>query len=252
MSSAITSLLGALVGGLAAIGGSWLQARNAGRLQRQAADQQEKQRHAESAGLLEERRRLLARRYLYQLGDAVNSFLHRVDNWAHRGGPHYSEGLHPGYWEITSLYVVARALAAERILALQGVYVELQALSPNGDANLPQRAVEEAVRQALGRGLFYYHRLALAEAALERSGDEFRLLTYSEFLRRYEDTEWNLKSLLEPVRQAFNSLNTERLRKLEQSLISLSECIEALTASRNADSLDARAQRPATSGFQDG
>src|SRR5215475_10056700 len=34
MSGAIASLLGALVGGLAAIGGAWLQARNTARLQR--------------------------------------------------------------------------------------------------------------------------------------------------------------------------------------------------------------------------
>ena len=159
MSNAISGLLGAIVGGLAAIAGAWLQARNTARLQREAAEQQEKRRRAES-------RQLLARRYLYQLGDAVDSLLHRVDNWAHRGGPRYAEGLHPGYWEITSLYVVARALAAERILALQGVYVELQALSSSEDANLPPRAVEEAMRRAFGQGLFYYHRLALAEAAL--------------------------------------------------------------------------------------
>jgi hypothetical protein len=223
MWNAISGLLGALIGGLAALGGAWLQARNTARLQREAADQQEKRRRAES-------RQALARRYLYQLGDAVDSFLHRVDNWAHRGGPRYAEGLHPGYWEITSLYVVARALAAERILALQGVYVELQALSSSEDANLPKRAVENAVRKAFGQGLFYYHRLALAEAALDRSGEEFRLLIYSEFLRRYEDPEWNLKALLEPVRQAFNSLDKGRLEQLEQSLTSLSECIEKLTA----------------------
>jgi hypothetical protein len=231
MSNAISGLLGAIVGGLAAIAGAWLQARNAARLQREAAEQQEERRRAEN-------RQLLARRYLYQLGDAVDSFLHRVDNWAHRGGPRYAEGLHPGYWEITSLYVVARALAAERILALQGVYVELQALSSSEDANLPPRAVEEAVRRAFGQGLFYYHRLALAEAALDRSGDEFRLLIYSEFLRRYEDPEWNLKSFLDPVRQAFNSLNKERLEKLGQSLAGLRERIEELTASPNTNGID--------------
>jgi hypothetical protein len=228
MSSAISSLLGAIVGGFAAIGGVWLQARNTARLQREAAGRQEAQRRAES-------RQLLARRYLYQLGDALDSLLHRVDNWAHRGGPRYAEGLHPGYWEITSLYVIARALAAERILALQGVYVELRAVSSGEDADLPQRAVEDAVRRAFGQGLFYYHRLALAEAALDRSGDEFRLLIYSEFLRRYEDPEWNLKSLLEPVRQAFNSLNQERLEKLGQSLTSLRQCIDKLTASHNTN-----------------
>ena len=237
MSSAISSLLGAIVGGLAAIGGAWLQARNAARLQGAEAARQEKQRREQSAALIQERRELLARRYLYQLGDAVDSLLHRVDNWAHRGGPSYAEGLYPGYWEITSLYAVARALAAERVLDLEGVYVELQALSSNEDTKLPQRAVEEAIRKAFGHGLFYYHRLALAEAVLDRAGGEFRLLTYSEFLRRYEDPEWNLKSLLEPARQAFGSLRKERLEELAQSLTNLSKCIKELTAPHDANSV---------------
>jgi hypothetical protein len=143
MSGAISSLLGAIVGGLAAIGGAWLQARNTARLQREEAARQEKQRQAESAALLDERRRLLARRYLFQLEDAVASLRHRVDNWAYRGGLEFSEGRFPGYWEVTSLYAVARALGAERILDLEGVYVELQALSSVKAAKLPRRAVEE-------------------------------------------------------------------------------------------------------------
>jgi hypothetical protein len=239
MWSAISGLLGAIVGGIAVILGGWLQARSAAKLQREVSAQQEEQRRADSAALLQERRQLLARRYLYQLGDAVSSFLYRVDNWAHRGGPRYAEGIHPGYWEITSLYVVARALAAERILALQGVYIELEALSSGAESGLPQRAVEEAVRRAFGQGLFYYHRLALAEAALTPSGDEFRLLTYSEFLRRYEDEEWNLKTLLEPVRRAFEALSRERLEELERSLASLSKCIQEMTALHDANTAEA-------------
>jgi len=235
MSSAISGLLGAIVGGLAAIGGAWLQARNAAKLQREQAARQEEQRRAESAALLQVRRQLLARRYLYQLGDAVDSLRYRVDNWANRGGAGWSEGLHPGYWEVTSLYVVARALAAERVLALEGVYVDLHVVSSDKDAKLPERAVEKAVENAFGQGLFYYHRLALAEAVLDRPGDEFRLLTYSEFLRRYEDPEWNLKSLLEPARQAFGSLSKGRLKGLEQSLTNLSKCIKELTSSHNTD-----------------
>jgi len=233
MSGAISSLLGALVGGLAAIGGAWIQARNTARLQREEAARQEKQRHAESVALLQDRRRLLARRYLFQLGDAVDSLRHRVDNWAHRGGLEFSEGRYPGYWEVTSLYAVARALGAERILDLEGVYVELQALSSDEAAKLPRRAVEDAITEAFG--FFRYHRLALAEAVLERAGDEFRLLIYSEFLRRYEDPEWNLKSLLEPARKAFASIRKERFEKLERSLASLNKSIEDLTASHNTN-----------------
>ena len=75
---------------------------------------------------------------------------------------------------------------------------------------------------------------------LDRTGDEFRLLTYSEFLRRYEDPEWNLKSLLEPARQAFASLRQEKLEELEQSLTSLSKCIRHLTdASHNTKGVEA-------------
>jgi hypothetical protein len=117
MSGAIASLLGALVGGLAAIGGAWLQARSTARLQREEAARREEHRQAERTALFQDRRRILARRYLFQLTTA---------------------------W-----------------------------LSP--------------------------------KQSLDRSGDEFRLLIYSGFLRRYEDPEWNLKWLLEPVRQAFSS-----------------------------------------------
>lgn len=239
MSGAVIGLLGAVVGGLAAIGGAGLQAFSAARLRRDEVARTEKRRRAENAALIQERQRLLARRYIYQLGDAVDSFLHRVNNWAHRGGPNFAEGRHPGYWEVTNLYVVARALGAERILSLEGVYVELQAFSSKEGAILPPRAVEESVRRAFGHDLFYYHRLALAEAVLDWTGDEFRLLTYSEFLRRYEDPQWNLKSLLEPARQAFDSLRKERLEKLEQSLTHLSNCIEQLTASETTNGVEA-------------
>jgi hypothetical protein len=114
------------------------------------------------------------------------------------------------------------------MLALEGVYVDLRELSSDEDPKLPERAVEEAVKNAFESGLFYYHRLALAEAVLDRPGDEFRLLTCSEFLRRYENPEWNLQSLLEPARQAFGSLNIKRLETLKQSLADLSECIKKL------------------------
>ena len=151
MSAAISSLLGALVGGLAAIGGAWLQARNTARLQREEAARQEKRRQAESVELLQERQRLIARRYLHQLGDAVDSLRNRVDNWAHRGGYEYSKSLYPDYWEETSLYAVARALGAERILDLEGVYVELHALSSEEATKFPR----PRCRGSRKRGLWF-------------------------------------------------------------------------------------------------
>ena len=202
---------------------SLASARSTAKLQREEPARQEQQRQEERTALLHDRRRVLARRYLFQLGDAVDSLQHRVDNWAHRGGLEFSEGRFPGYWEVTSLYAVARALGAEHILDLEGVYVELRAISPDEAAKLPQHAVEQAVTEAFG--FFRYHRMALAESVLDRAGDEFRLLIYSEFLRRYEDPEWNLKSLLEPVREALSSVQKERFEILEQSLADLSTSI---------------------------
>ena len=129
-------------------------------------------------------------------------------------------------------------MGTERVLALEGVYVELQALASNEGERLPPRAVEEAVREAFKDKLFYYHRLNLAEAVLDRHRDEFRILTYSEFLRLYESPEQNFNSLLEPARQAFDSLNKEKLENLEQSLKSLRERIEKLTTSHNTNGVN--------------
>jgi hypothetical protein len=102
-------------------------------------------------------------------------------------------------------------------------------VSPDEAAKLPRHAVEQAVTKSFG--FFRYYRMALAEAVLDRSGDEFRLLIYSEFLRRYEDPEWNLKSLLEPIRQALSSIRKEQFKTLEQSLMDLSASIADLTSS---------------------
>ena len=242
MSDAISGLAGALIGGIAAIGGAALQARSATRRQSAEADEREKQRRAERIQRLEDQRQLIARRYLYQLGDAVRSLEHRVENWAQRGGPNYAEGKFPGYWEITSLYVFARALGAERLLSLEGIYVDLEALSDDESTELPPRAVEEAVRHLFGHDVFYYHRLVLAEATLERSADALRLLTYSEFLRRYQDPAWDLDSALGPVRDAFQSLSKERLDTLRQSLVGLGRSIDA--AAKLGNAIDAHVAPP--------
>jgi hypothetical protein len=166
VSDAIIGLAGALVGGLAAVAGAALQARSAASLQAKRAEEDERRRDAETAERLQERQRELARRYLFQLGDAVDSLLHRFDNWLREGGQDYAEERSPGYWEPSTLYAVARALAAERILSLEAVYLDLQALWPTDHPSLPTRAVEDAFRDSVGQRFFQYDRLALSEAVL--------------------------------------------------------------------------------------
>lgn len=90
--------------------------------------------------------------------------------------------------------------------------------------------------------MFYYHRVVLAEATLERSGDALRLLTYSEFLRRFQDPAWDLGSALGPVRDAFQALSKEKLDTLRQELVALGRSIDA--AAKLGNAIDAHIAPP--------
>ena len=235
MSDAVIALIGAFLGGAAAVVGAAVQARSAAKLDERRLGVDEARRREEAAEQARDRQRSLGRRYLYQYEDAVDSVRHRLENWAKRGGQRYAESKDPGYWEATTLYAMGRALGAERVLALEAVYMELEALSTDRRVELRPRAVDEALEAVMGDYLFHYHRLALAEAVLERDEAGFRLLTYTEFRRRYEDPAWNLELLLEPARAAFNALTPKALDSLERSLGALSDRVEGLIALPNAD-----------------
>jgi hypothetical protein len=180
VSDAIPALAGAVIGGVATGFGSWLQARTANRAEVRRYQYQE-----------EKARRAMTRRYLFQLQDSVDSLRRRMDNWVRRGGELIVSD--PAYWEVTTLYALGRALAAERILSLEGAYVEI-----SGDLRtfLPAHSVDRAIASVLGHKFFFYHRLALAEAMLEREPNGYRLLVFSEFRRRYDDPGWGLRDAL--------------------------------------------------------
>jgi hypothetical protein len=78
--------------------------------------------------------------------------------------------------------------------------------------------------------VFYYHRLALAESILERGPDGFRLLTYSEFRRRYAEPEWDLDVALEPVVKALTTLTDANLEELRTDLMSVRTRLDELMA----------------------
>lgn len=230
MSEAVAGLIGAAIGGGAAISGAWLQARNAATMAReQRADAKEESREGRDQSAAD-RRQTLARRYLFGLQDATESLRRRLQNWADRGGHPLADSHDPGYWDITTLYAVARALAAERILALEAVYPALETDFPELVEFYKAHGVDAALSAALGESLLRYHRLALAEAALERESDGFRILTYTEFRRRYETPEWGLQLLLEPATAAIKALTqTQMLNDLEQGLDQIVERLESVT-----------------------
>ena len=102
----------------------------------------------------------------------------RIENWAKGGGQLVTRS-DPGYWDVTTLYAMGRALAAERILALDGAFADL-----GGDLTtfLTTHTVDGAIATVLSREFFFYRRLALAEAVLQQELDGYRLLSFSEFV----------------------------------------------------------------------
>jgi hypothetical protein len=168
-------------------------------------------------------RATLNHRYLFQLRDAVESLDARLYNWAEGGGEEHSESIDPGYWMITMIYALARALGAERILVIEGVYPQLEKVAPGFGQFLQKSGVERVFDTSLGERLFHYHRLALAESALERDSDGFRVVTYTEFRRRSEDVSWALDRLFETAYAALEPLkiDLEEMSRLRDSLASI-------------------------------
>jgi hypothetical protein len=223
MSDAIVGLVGALVGGLAALGGAIVQARASERSDLRRTEAAARQTRDDTERREAESYRELGQRYLFQLRDAVESLDARAKNWTERGGAGFAESRDPGYWRMTTLYAIGRALAAERILDLEGVYVQIETAFGQ---RLARRQVEKAIERAMESELFYYHRLALAESILERGANGFRLLTYSEFRRRFADPEWELDVLLEPVTKAIAHLENTKLIRLRADLTSLAQQLD--------------------------
>jgi hypothetical protein len=214
MSDAIIGLLGAMVGGAAALAGAVMQARAAERAEIRRGENAAREAREDAERRASDLFHALAQSYLFQLQEAVESLRHRIHNWADRGGPRWAESKDPGYWEITTLYALGRALGAERVLALEGVYLALERVG----RVLAPRQVEDAVQQAMRPNVFFYHRLTLAESVLDRGPDGFRLLTYTEFRHRYEDARWGLQPGLKPITDALARLRREELSSFEEAL----------------------------------
>ena len=211
MSDGIAAIIGAAIGAIATAAGVIVQT-----LLRNRADAERRRETRESDQ--ERQRRELAQRYLFQVQDAVVSLRMRLENWAWHGGQRWAESVDPGYWDITTLFALGRALAAERILSLEGVYGIIDQQYPGLAEPLRSASVDKALGANLRR-LFYYHRLALAESMLERRSEGYRLLMYTEWRRRYEDASSGLDRLLEPTMSSLQDLRPQRdLERLIKSL----------------------------------
>jgi hypothetical protein len=241
MSGAEAALLGAAIGATTTVAVAIVDAVSRQRAEaarrresREAAAEQQRQ---VSTAAAEQQRTMLVRRYLFQLQDAVESLDHRLDNWADRGGEEHSERVDPGYWKITMLYALARALGAERILAIEGVYPQLESVTPGLGRFLKKSGVDRAIDECLSESLLHYHRQALADSAVTREPDGFRVVTYTEFRRRCEDVSWALDRLLETAYAALESLKTNKrkIASLRQSLADIRDHLESVTRASSGE-----------------
>ena len=146
----------------------------------------------------------IAQKYLFQMQDATESLWYRLDNLAvfHR------EIQENSYFESTTLYVIGRVLASERILGIDGVYPLLIDLYPKL-INIFRTKIDKTLGKI---GLKQYDRISLAESIIEVDNGKFRLSTFLEFKKKYERHEKQDHQLFEPARKAIRSLGDEAIR----------------------------------------
>jgi hypothetical protein len=168
------------------------------------------------------RREILVRRYLFQLQDAAESLWFRLYNLNFRGGRWV---MSDDYFANTTLYALGRVLAIERVLALEGLYPELEALYPELGEFLKRNRLDPK----LAGTVYQYHRLALAEAMIEREESGFRPSTYLEFRRRYESTEHGEQNWLAPALEGIRSLEKETVEEMMSSLHTIARRLESET-----------------------
>jgi hypothetical protein len=153
------------------------------------------------------KREVLVQQYLYQLQDAAESLRYRLKNLEARPQPWFEQELsdYRAYLETTTLYALGRVLAVEHIFALEAVYPQLNIAYPKLRQQLIGLRIDNLqVWEDLD--FYKYDRMSLAEAVIEREGEQFRPSTYLEFRRKFEAEESAEIEWLEPARHVVRNL----------------------------------------------
>jgi hypothetical protein len=134
-----------------------------------------------------EQREALVRQFVFPLQDAVEALWHRLYNIGYEDG---RGAMTTAYRQTTTVYALARVLAAERILSVEGFAPILRRQEFYPDLARMLTEQKPSVKLAVP-GLQHYDRIALAEAVLERDEHGVRLSTYLAFRERYgQGAEW--------------------------------------------------------------
>jgi hypothetical protein len=160
-------------------------------------------------------REALIRGYVFQLQDAVEALWHRVYNVGYEGG---KGAMTPKYLQTTTAYALGRVLAAERVLALEGVYPQLNRLFPELGKSLQDRRLSVALNFP---NLQQYDRIALAEAVLERNENGFWCITYLAFQAQYGQGKPESMDWLMAAQGVVDSLSTDPHKTKVDDLLEL-------------------------------
>ena len=143
-------------------------------------------------------RQLLIGKYISQLQYSADLLNSRLINIFEANGRSVMSEL---YYDFTMLYSFACPIALERIMTLDGIYPQIRRHDEALSEFLDNHRLDVRMK---GFGFHRYDRVALAECAMVRESDVYRLATYFEFRERYEaarknNDEW-LSSALQFVR----------------------------------------------------
>ena len=182
----VATIAAALIGGvIGSLGAQWLGERYRRRQDVQAT-----------------RRAVAVRRLVTQ--DTLESLWFRIDNLAHKGGHGVMVA---DYYELSSVYVLAFALAQERLLTVDGAYAEMNVLGnpwrtistkPWKVCNKPSVTKPFPRRRSTGAAR------ALADLLLKWDG-VWRTLSYAEFAETVR-LETSL-AVIEPALRFINNLS---------------------------------------------
>lgn len=159
---------------------------------------------------LREQQDALVRGFVFPLQDAVEALWHRLYNIGYEGG---SGAMSAEYRRTTTVYALARVLAAERILNVEGLAPILR--RPEFYPELAKTLTERKLSRELSiPGLQQYDRIALAEAVLERDEHGIRPSTYLAFRERFGASEQGSSGWLVSAAAAVDDLDRRRIDKM--------------------------------------
>lgn len=156
-------------------------------------------------------RREIVETRLLQLQNAVESLYYRSNNLLDHDG---RGTMSDEYYMQTSAYAFAIVLAQEALLVSTGTYAKIQS-----DEEL-KSTIKGALHQlnsAMDPGGFHhYYRVQLGEMAT----DDARILTYTEFLERWNDPKYLIMiTVLRRALDRFSEVQSERMRNLAGGLV---------------------------------